>query len=76
MFLKISQNSQASTCARVSFFNKVADLRLETLAQVFSREFCETFKKPYFYRTPLVVACHFKILRGINTLEIAITRIL
>ena len=26
MFLKNSQNSQESTCARVSFFNKVAGL--------------------------------------------------
>ena len=25
MFLEISQNSQENTCARVSFFNKVAD---------------------------------------------------
>ena len=24
MFLKISQNSQENTCARISFFNKVA----------------------------------------------------
>ena len=31
MFLEISQNSQENTCARVSFFNKVADLRPATL---------------------------------------------
>ena len=43
------------------FFNKVAGLRLatlikKTLPQVFSCEFCEIFKKIYFYRTPLVAA--------------------
>ena len=27
VFLEISQNSQENTCARVSFFNKVASLR-------------------------------------------------
>ena len=64
MFLKISQNSQENTCARVSFFIKLHALRHatlskkrleacnfiknETLAQVFSCEFCEFFlKKPF-----------------------------
>ena len=45
-----------------SFFNKVAGLSLrpaallkkETLAQVFSSEFCETSKNTYSYRTPPV----------------------
>ena len=41
MFLKISQNLQESTCARVSFFNFI---KKEALAQVFSCEFCEIFK--------------------------------
>ena len=50
VFLKISQNSQENTCARVSFFNK------ETLEQMFSCEFCDIFKSIYFYRTPLVAA--------------------
>ena len=41
VFLEILQNSQESSCARVSFFNKVAGLpatllKNETLAQVFS----------------------------------------
>ena len=31
MLLEISKNSQENTCARVSFFNKVADLRPGTL---------------------------------------------
>ena len=30
VFLEISQNSQENTCARVSFFNKVAGLRPAT----------------------------------------------
>ena len=44
------------------FFNEVATLRSaillkkETLAQVFSCEFCEIPKNTLFYRTPLVVA--------------------
>ena len=42
-FLKISQNSQ--TC---NFITK------ETLAQVFSSEFCEISKNTFSYRTPLV----------------------
>ena len=38
------------------FFNKVADLKKETLAQVFSCEFCEIFKDTFFWRTPPVAA--------------------
>ena len=49
VFLKFSQNSQESTCARV-FIKK------ETLAQTFSCEFGEIFKNTFFYRTPLVDA--------------------
>ena len=42
VFLKISQISQENTCARVSFFIK------ETLAQMFSCEFCEISKNTFF----------------------------
>ena len=44
------------------FFNKVAGLRpaallkKETLAQVFSCEFCDIFKNTFFHRRPLVAA--------------------
>ena len=31
-------------------------IKKETLAEVFSCEFCETIKNTYFYRTPLVAA--------------------
>ena len=57
VFLKISQNSQENTCARglrpATLFKK------ETLAQVFSCEFCEISKNISFYRTPLVAASIF-----------------
>ena len=43
MFLEISQISQENTCARVYFFYKK-----ETLAQVFSGEFCEISKNTFF----------------------------
>ena len=49
------------------FFNKVAGLfiKKETLAQVFSREFCEIFKNTYFYRTPPVAAsANYVLLSG------------
>ena len=50
MFLEISQNSEENTCARVSFLIKLEAefcnfIKKETLAQVFSCEFCEIFKK-------------------------------
>ena len=49
MFLNISQNSQENTFT-CNFIKK------ETLAQMFSCEFCEIFKNTYFCRTPLVAA--------------------
>ena len=42
VFLEILQNLKENTCARVSFFKK------ETLAQVFSGEFCKIFKNTFF----------------------------
>ena len=55
MFLEILQNSQENTCARICF-NKPEPcnfIKKESLAQVFSGEFCEIFKNTFFYRTPL-----------------------
>ena len=46
VFLEILQNSQESTCAKVSFLQPQACnfiIKNETLAQVFSCEFCEIF---------------------------------
>ena len=54
--LKISENSRENTCVRVSFLIKFQASGLaacnfiekDTLAQVFSWEFCEIFKKIFF----------------------------
>ena len=46
LFLKISQNSQESTCARLSFL--INFIEKATLAQVFSCEFYEIFKNTFF----------------------------
>ena len=48
VFLKNSQNSQETTCARVSFLIKI---KKETLAQVFSYEFCEISKNTFLQYT-------------------------
>ena len=48
-FLEISQNSQENSCTRVSFLIKAYNfIKKETLAQVFSCEFCEIFKNTFF----------------------------
>ena len=53
VFLKILQNSQENTCARVSFLIKLQAnfIEKETLAQLFSCEFCEIFKKTFLKNT-------------------------
>ena len=60
VLLEISQNSQENTCARVSFLIKLQAscnfIKKETLAQVFSSEFCEISKNTFSYRAPLVAA--------------------
>ena len=61
VFLETSQNSQEDTCARVSFLIKFQAessnfIKKETLAQVFSCEFCEISKNTFSHRTPLVIA--------------------
>ena len=53
VFLKMSLNSQKSTCVRPEDYNFV---KRDTLAQVFSCEFYEISKNAFFYRTPLVAA--------------------
>ena len=52
VFLEISQNSQENTCARVSFLKACNFIKNETLAQVFSSEFCGISENTFFYRTP------------------------
>ena len=61
VFLEISQNLQEKTCARVPFLIKLQAqacnfIKKETLAQVFSCEFCEISKNTFSYRTPPVAA--------------------
>ena len=51
--LEILQNSQESTCAGVYFLLKLQasacnSIKKQTLAQVFSCEFCEIFKNTFF----------------------------
>ena len=59
VFSKISQNSQENTCTRGSFLIKLQAeacnfIKKETLAEVFSCEFCEISENTFPYRTPLV----------------------
>ena len=52
VFLKISQNCEIQFCRSeaCNFIKK------ESLAQIFSCEFCEISKNTFFYRTPPVAA--------------------
>ena len=59
VFLEILQNLQENTCARVSFLIKLRPktcnfIKKETLAQVFSCQFCKISKNTIFNRTPPV----------------------
>ena len=58
VFSEILQKSQENTCARVSILIKLqawacSFIKKETLAQVFSCDFCEISKEHLFHRTPL-----------------------
>ena len=52
VFLEIWQNSHENTCSRVSFLIKLPEasnfINKETLAQVFSCEFCEISQNTFF----------------------------
>ena len=66
VFLKILQNSKENNCARTSFLIKLQAeawnfIKKETLAQMFSCEFCEISKKTFSYRTPPVAASRIKV---------------
>ena len=69
VLLEILQNSQENTCDTVSFLIKSQAeacnfIEKETLAQVFSCEFCEIYKNTISYRTSPVVASD--VLSGLN----------
>ena len=58
---KTFQNLPENTCARVSFAALSAIfIKKETLAQVFSCEFCEIFKNRFFAEHLQVTASHFQ----------------
>ena len=48
VFLKISQNTHENTFAWATFKYSCRPIKKETLTQVFSSEFCETFKGTFF----------------------------
>ena len=60
LFLELLQNSQENTCARVFILMKLQEacnfIKIETLAQVFSCEFCKISKNTFSYRTPQMAA--------------------
>ena len=55
VFLEISQNSQENTCARVSFFKKVAGLRPATLLKKRLCHRCFPVNLAKFLRTPFSI---------------------
>ena len=62
VFLKVSQNSQEKTCARVSFLITLQSstcnfIKKETMAQVLSCEFCEIFENTYFIEHLRTTTC-------------------
>ena len=72
VFSKISQNSQESTCARVSFLIKLQTsgnfIKWEALAQVFSYEFCEIFKNTFLKE-------HLQRLLFVNMLSLGLSAV-
>ena len=54
MYVEILQNSQENTCARASFFNKVAGLRLATLLKRRLWQRCVPVNFAKFLRTPFL----------------------
>ena len=73
VLLKISQNSQKNTCARGSFLIKLQAsdsacnfIKNETLVQVFSCEFCESFKNTFFSECIRATASIYFILQCLN----------
>ena len=58
-FLETSQHSQENICARVSILIKLQPqasnfIKIESLVEVLSCEFCKISKNTFSYRTPLV----------------------
>ena len=70
MFYKrcVPKNFIKNTCARVSFLTKLQASGTETLAQVFSCEFCESFRNTFFQRTPPVAVSGRSIWNSVKNL--------
>ena len=75
MFLEISQKSQENTCVRVSFLIKLQAsgcnfIEKETLAQVFTCDFCEISKNIFFtehlWATALILRDNAMLLLSIQ----------
>ena len=63
VLLEISQNSKKNTCIWVPFLIKLQAcnfIKKETLAQVFSCEFCKISKNTFLHRTPLVAVSEYQ----------------
>ena len=74
MFLEISQNSQENIRARVSFLIKLQVsasnfIKKETLADMFSCEFCEIRKNTFSYRTSPMAASVLSFLDKVQLSE-------
>ena len=70
VLLEISQNLQENTRARVSFLIKLQEacnfIKKETLARVFSCEFCQIFKNIFSLRTlPLATSVNQAFIKNI-----------
>ena len=60
--LRNSQNSQENTCARVSFFNKIAGLRAATLLKKRLWHRCFLMNSENFLRTPFLQNTYGRLL--------------
>ena len=74
-FLKISQNSQENTFAKVSFLAELQVsasnfIKKKNPALVFSSKFCKIFKNTVFYRTPVAAS-----VSSLNILILSISTI-
>ena len=64
VFLEIWQDSQENNCGRVSFSIGCHVIEKETLAQVFSCEFCQISEITFLYRTPPMAASDIGIFEN------------
>ena len=80
VFLEISQNSQENTSARVSILIKLLPetwsfIKMETLAQVLSCEFCKIYKNTFFTKHVWATASYLIYLLWMKMVVKIITKI-